>query len=197
MFREVIRKARHSGRAEHLARAALGLAGWWALTYRDEGTLAGVLLEAERAFGAVDSALHASVLARLAIELAWMHAPGYPELSETAVAMARRVGDATAFGWAVYARHTVVSECAQMRGLLALATEAAAMAEAVGDIGLDLVGRRCRIYDLLVLGDIKGVDVELATYTELAAQQGIKFHMWSALAYLNLPALRDGRFGEV
>jgi DNA-binding CsgD family transcriptional regulator/tetratricopeptide (TPR) repeat protein len=197
IFHQVIAAARQLHTPEHLARAALGLGGWLALTYHDEGTVAPVLQEADRALGETDSALHACVLARLAMELAWLNAPGYLELSERALAMAGRVGDPVAFAWSMHARHSVVADCTRIPDLLAVATAAVTMAETAHDPALSLMGRRWRIYDLLVLGDIAAAAVELSVYRELATEQRLVFHVWSACAYENLLALLAGRFETV
>src|SRR5262249_28678538 len=88
--------ARHQGAAEQLARAALGFGGRliaFAAVIRDE-TLIGLLEEALAALGGGDSPLRASILGRLAEEVAISDPYERREaLCEEAVAMARRGGE--------------------------------------------------------------------------------------------------------
>jgi DNA-binding CsgD family transcriptional regulator/tetratricopeptide (TPR) repeat protein len=144
--------------------------------------------------GPADSVLRACLLARLSMELAWLNAPGYVERAEEAVGVARRVGDSGALSCAMHALHSVVSTCERIPELLALADEALACAGASRNVEAELLARRWRVYDYLVLGDTAAAEAELAAYTELAQPRRSALHDWSAASYAGLRALLDGRF---
>jgi DNA-binding CsgD family transcriptional regulator/tetratricopeptide (TPR) repeat protein len=194
VYRDVVDAARHLGAVSVQGQATLGVAGWLALTYGEVGTVTAALQEAERALGPADSVLRACLLARLSMELAWLNAPGYVERAEEAVAVARRVGDPGALTWAMHALHSVVSACQRIPELLALADETLARAGGGRYVEGELLVRRWRVYDYLVLGDAANADAELAAYTELARPQRSALHDWSAESYAGLRALLDGRF---
>ena len=110
-LKQVAELARSVSAADLLARAALGLSpGLFAIEAGViDPLLISLLEEALTGLGTVDSALRASVLARLAIALVWSDAETRRDaLSHEALAVARRVGDPGTLGLALIARHGVL-----------------------------------------------------------------------------------------
>jgi DNA-binding NarL/FixJ family response regulator len=191
--------ARRIGAAEALARAALGLG----LEYTG-GIIVpveiGLLEEALVALGSADSPLRARVLARLAKALLFTpQTQRRFQLSEEAVAMARRLGDPATLAAVLYDHHLAIwgSEKAEVAGeRLAVATEVVGLAERIGDRAMALRGRGLRRTDLLELGDLAGFDADLAA-AERTAQELRQLHYhWQLPLARACRALLAGRFAE-
>jgi hypothetical protein len=178
------------GAPEVLARAVLGLglvvAG--GIVDPDEVRL---LEEARVALGGADSPLRARVLARLARALVYTpQAERRLALSEEAVALARRLGDAATLAAVLFDRHLAIwgaegAESAWER--LAMATEVVGLAERLGDHAMALRGRGLRRVDLLELGDLAGFDADLAAAERTAGELRQLHYRWQ------LPMARAGR----
>jgi DNA-binding CsgD family transcriptional regulator len=182
--------ARRIGAPEVLARAVLGLglvvAG--GIVDPDEVRL---LEEALVALGGADSPLRARVLARLARALVYTpQAERRLALSEEAVALARRLGDAATLAAVLFDRHMAIwgAEGADSaRERLAMATEVVDLAERLGDHAMALRGRGLRRVDLLELGDLAGFDADLAAAERTAGELRQLHYRWQ------LPMARAGR----
>jgi DNA-binding SARP family transcriptional activator/tetratricopeptide (TPR) repeat protein len=164
--------ARAMGDAERLATAALragplsytGIVGANADQVR-------LLEEARAALSSEDSHLRAMVTARLG--LVSVYAVGVPEpgvlrramaLSTEAVAMARRLGDRNALGYALNARFHALWGIEPAPERLAVGTELGQIADDVGDELLALHGHMWRVRELLAQGDIDAVNEEVARF---------------------------------
>jgi DNA-binding SARP family transcriptional activator len=172
-FREAADTARALGSARLLSQAALGFgaAGQMAGGIVDEA-LVDLLEEALAAVGDDDPALRARLLARLAIELSFSEArERRAELSGEAVEIARRVGDTRGLGFALVARHWSLWGPGNVQERLEAANDLLGLAESSGDERLAIAGHRWRMIDLLELGELDAVDIEIDAYAQIAAQR--------------------------
>jgi DNA-binding SARP family transcriptional activator/tetratricopeptide (TPR) repeat protein len=130
-----------------------------------------LLEEALAGLPAADSHLRARVTAQLAViivALTGVPAPGVLEralaLSSDAVAMARRLGDRLALGYALRARINVLWGIDPAPERLAGATELGEIAADVGDQFLALHAHMWRVREVLAQGDVHAVNEELARF---------------------------------
>ena len=133
----------------------------------------GLLNEARDLLPEGDSHLRAMVTARLGF--AFVRAPGTPlsddvtqglALNNEAVAMARRLGDRPALGYALNARMSVLWGVEPGAERLATAIELGEVAQELGDELLALHGHMWRLRELLVRGDVAAVTEEIVRYEE-------------------------------
>jgi DNA-binding SARP family transcriptional activator/tetratricopeptide (TPR) repeat protein len=172
-FRDAAEVARALGSPRLLAQAALGFgaAGQMAGGIVDEA-LVSLLEEALAAVGEGDPALRARLLARLVIELNFSEArERRAELSGEAVEIARRVGDTRGLGFALVARHWSLWGPGNVQERLEAANDLLGLAESSGDERLAIAGHRWRMIDLLELGEIDAVDIEIDAYAQIAARR--------------------------
>ena len=165
--------ARRERSPRELARAALGYGtvGQMSGGVVDAGVVA-LLEEALAALGEADAALRARLLARLAMELSFSEQrERRAQLSEEALRLARGVGDTRGLGYALVARHWSLWGPANVDERLVAANDLLRLAESTHDERLEMQGRRWRMIDLLELGDIDGVDVEIEAYERLAGRR--------------------------
>ena len=172
-FRQAADAARTLGSARLLAQAALG--------YGSAGQMAGgvhdadgvrLLEEALAAVGESDDSLRARLLARLAIELSFSdERERRAELSGEAVELARRVSDTSGLGFALVARHWSLWGPHNVQERLQAANDLLGLAQSSGDERLAIQGHRWRMIDLLELGEIDAVDVEIDAYAQIATRR--------------------------
>jgi predicted ATPase/DNA-binding CsgD family transcriptional regulator len=210
--------ARRIGAAELLARAGLGLGVEFTSGIVDPAKVGlleeaptarsgivdpievGLLEEALVALGENDSRLRARVLARLARAL--LSTPQLDrrlQLSQEAVALARRLGDPATLAAALYDRHLAIwgaDQPALAGERLAMATEVVDLAERTGDWAMALRGRGLRRTDLLELGDLAGFDADLAAAERTAEQLRQLHHRWPLPLAHATRAMLAGRFAE-
>ncbi len=196
-FHAAIRTARQLGDPVLLTRAALGVAGpWSALSRSDPGRVA-LLDEALEVLPEDDSPLRARLLARLSLELYYA---GEPELrmslSEEAVAVARRVGDARTLASCLDARHYALWLPENVEERLEVAAELRRVAEQTGDPELELQGAGWTIIDLMELGDIQGVDIQIAAASKLAEALHRPIWLWWTSLFRGARAQLAGEFDE-
>ncbi len=196
-FEAAAAAARTLGDPELEARAALGLAGPWSMLGRtDEATVAR-LEEALERLGDADTPLRARLLSRLAFELYYSGAPERRlEVTEAAVALARRLGDPATLAVCLDARHYALWRPETVEERLAVAAELRKIAEETGDPELELEGAAWTIIDLLELGDVRGADVQLAAATKLAEAVHRPLYAWWTTIVRSTRAQLDGRFDE-
>ena len=169
-FRRAADTARALGSAELLAFAALGYGapGQMAGGFVDEELVA-LLEEALEAIGDDDQALRARLVARLAIELSFSEArERRAELSSEAVELAREVGDPRGLGFALVARHWSLWGPGNVQERLEAANDLLGLAESSGDERLAIAGHRWRMIDLLELGELDAVDIEIDAFARTA-----------------------------
>ena len=165
--------ARAMGDADRLAAAALraGPLSYLGIVRANEEQVQ-LLEEARAALPAgEDSHLHAMVTARLGLVIVYtaeVPAPGALArsltLSDDAVAMARRLGDRIALGYALNARMHALWGIAPAPERLATGTELGEIADDIGDELLALHGHMWRIRELLAQGDVNAVSEEIARF---------------------------------
>ena len=190
---------------ERLARAALGYgAGMGGFEFgRVDETLVVLLQEARDALGdggaagPHDSALLARVLGRLATEHYYSdRAAERVELSEQAVAMARRLGDRATLGATLSARFLTMWGPENTEQRLQIASDVVALGEEVRDRELVLRGHVWRIVTLMELGDWVSADIELAVHARLADELRDPLHLWYVPLFRATRALLDGRLAD-
>ncbi|HEY2435940.1 MAG TPA: BTAD domain-containing putative transcriptional regulator [Solirubrobacteraceae bacterium] len=157
--------------------------------------------EALTALPADDSHLRSRVTAQLAliiVALSGVPAPGVLEraleLSSDAVAMARRLGDRLALGYALRARINVLWGIDPAPERLAAATELGEIAADVGDQFLALHGHMWRVRELLAQGDVDAVSDELARFD---ARDTGPVHPLEAAWSLNVGAMMALLAGDI
>jgi DNA-binding SARP family transcriptional activator len=196
-FSAAIRTARGLGDSVLLTRAVLGLAGPWSALSRSDPERVALLDEAMSALPEDDSPLRARLLARMSLELYYA---GEPELrlalSEEAVKVARRLGDPRTLAACLDARHYALWRPENTEERLAVAAELRRVAEQTGDPELELQGAAWTIIDLMELGDIDGVDIQIAAVSKLADALHRPIWLWWAGLFRATRALLDGRFDE-
>ena len=137
-----------------------------------DDTLVQMLEEALAAVGEQEPALRARLLARLAIELSFSdQRERRAELSGEAVDIARRVGDTSGLGFALVARHWSLWGPTNVQERLEAANDLLGLAERSGDERLAMQGHRWRMIDLLELGEMDAVDIEIDAYAQIAARR--------------------------
>jgi class 3 adenylate cyclase/DNA polymerase III delta prime subunit len=192
--------ARQMGDGERFARAALGYGvglGGFGYVDRADAELVKLLEEALITLGESESALHARVMARLAVELYYTHERERREaLSEEALRIARRVGDPSVLLVAMYSREKAIEGPDSVEERLVTASEMLELATNAGDRGMEFLSHHFRLATLLELGDIRGVDVELDACAHLAGELSQPVMLWQTCVFQAMRAMLAGRFEE-
>jgi tetratricopeptide (TPR) repeat protein len=197
-FQEAAQIARRLANAGQFARAALG-SGSWAMGVRygkvDEVQV-GLLEEALVMLGDADSPLRARVLAHLA--LACYHSPGERRLglSQDAVEMARRTGDAAAQLAALFSRSISLEGYEKAHERLEVATQIVAIAEQTGNKEMVLRGHYRRLRELMEFGDLAAVDREIEIYGRLADELRQPIYLWLKPFCRASRAMLQGHFAD-
>jgi DNA-binding CsgD family transcriptional regulator len=121
------------------------------------------------------------------------------QLSEEAVALARRLGDPATLVAVLFDRHLAIwgPDRAEVAGeRLAAATEVVGLADRLGDRSMALRGRGLRRIDLLEVGDLHGFDADLAAAEQTAQELRQLRHRWQLPLAHATRALLTGRFAE-
>jgi tetratricopeptide (TPR) repeat protein len=191
--------ARALGRPEDLGRAVLG--------YGTIGQMAGgvvdrvvveLLEEALAQLSEDDSVVRARLLARLATELSFSgQLDRRAALSAEAVAMATRLDDVGALGHALVARHWSLWGPENVSERLWAANDLLKLAERSGDQHLAIQGHQWRMIDLLEIGDIDAVDVEIAAYARLVEERQQLHRVWYVHLLKAMRMLLAGDFAGV
>jgi len=153
-----------------------------------------LLTEAQQRLGEADSPLRAQTLARLGIELYWSEPQQAVALSQQAVEIARRLGDAHTLIVALWGRHLAMRGPDSLEQRLADTREAIAIAEQAGERDFALEARFYGVADLLEAGNVGGADVALSEY--LAAEAELRDRYTRGLLLRGMRALMDGRLDE-
>jgi tetratricopeptide (TPR) repeat protein len=180
-YGEALELARVVGTAEDFARAVLGYAGLHE-TETPDGRRGPLLQEALARVPDGDSGLRARILSRLATEAARAGEPNRAvELGRDGLAMARRVGDPDALLFALRGWSTVLCQAIPERveETFALADELVAVAQRHGDLEHLVSGHGWRANTFLQLGDLPGLEAELALFAPLAERLREPFQLAS------------------
>jgi class 3 adenylate cyclase/tetratricopeptide (TPR) repeat protein len=188
--------ARRMGDGTRLARAAFGLGTEFTAGSVDDLEVS-LLEEARAVLGESDSTLKARVLARLAKALqSSPHPERRTQLSQAAVAMARRLDDPATLAAVLYEHHMATWGPDNLEERLAVATEVVHLAEAGGDQVMTLRGRGFLMADQLEQGDLAALERSLEVYDRAARQLG-QFHFsWHAPLFRAGQAVLQGRLDE-
>ena len=147
-----------------------------------------LLEEARAALPGRDSYLQAMVTARLGLVILVDPGQGVQKRSLTlnteAVAMARRLGDRSALGYALSARMHALSGIGSAPERLATGTELGEIADDTGDELLALHGHMWRVRGLLAQGDVDAVSEEIMRFRAResgpAHPREVSFHDYAA-----------------
>lgn len=197
--------ARLSGLGEHFARAALGFAGRNFVVTPGGAQQVTLLEEALVHLGLQDSILRVLVLSRLAIdrsEFDIQHAPRlrldpesrFHQLNDEAISIARRIGDPRTIARALLAKYVACSTHDNLAQRIALASEAVAVAAAVGDVEFEWWGTAFLLWDYAEAGDIEHERQALATMFDVTRKAPTPFREWGAFGQLAQVALREGDY---
>src|SRR5207244_3056959 len=123
---------------------------------------------------------------------------GEPELrmvlSEDAVAIARRIDDKRTLAHCLDARHYALWLPENVEERLEVAAELRRVAEQTGDPELELQGAGWTIIDLMELGDIQGVDIQIAAASKLADALHRPIWLWWTSLFRGARAQLAGEF---
>ena len=192
-LRLVARKAREAGAGDVLARSLLAMGGGVGGFEVDVFDLEqGPLLEdALRLLPDGDSALRAAVIARLSVASAAVASPDErATLADKATNMARRVGDVEAEVAALAAFCDARSGPAYVQERIEAAGRMLALAH--HHSLLELLGRRLRLRARLELGDLTGVDADIAAYARVADRLRSPTYSWLVPMWRGMRAVLDG-----
>jgi hypothetical protein len=199
VFRQAAAAGRDCGSADILARAALAWGsgqGGFEVPLHDATQIA-LLNEALAAVGSQPGVLRARLLARLSVALAGGEREDRREgISEEAIDTARATGDALALGHALAAHCDAIAGPDHSERRRTEAGEIVFLASLVGDRQLELLGRRLRAVALLEIGDITGFDVEVARFSDVAADLRQPTYGWYVPLWHGLRSLMRGDLEE-
>jgi eukaryotic-like serine/threonine-protein kinase len=189
--------ARELGEDDAFARAACDVAALSEAGTFDRG-IVDLVEEALEGAGAAESALRSKLLSALAAEYYWEDPVGKAEpLSQEALELARKLGDDAAVASALVRRQFVGGNDAEgSRRRLAEADEIFELGRRMGERELEVRAHAYRLRSYLELGDIAGVDRELAAYAALASKLRQPQHLWHIPLLRATRALIDGRFED-
>jgi tetratricopeptide (TPR) repeat protein len=200
-FVEVAGLARQIGRADLLARAALGYGtglGGYARSVRADETLVELIEEALEALGPADSVLRARLLARLSVELYHTaERERRDRLSLEAVEMADRLEVPAVRLTARYARQwSGLGPDVPLADRLTDASELVELAYSVGDADVAYHGHLLRMLALVEQGELDAADEEHVRAANLVEQLRMpSLAPWMRL-YESMRAWMAGRFAE-
>ncbi|WP_028059144.1 ATP-binding protein [Candidatus Solirubrobacter pratensis] len=194
-FQAAIRTARQLGDPVLLGRGALGAAGPWSMLSRSDPERVRLLEDALEALPPDDSPLRARLLARMSLELYYA---GEPELrmalSAEAVEIARRIDDPRTLAQCLDTRHYALWLPENVEQRLEVAAELRRVAQETGDPELELQGAGWTIIDLMELGDIQGVDIQIAAASKLAEALHRPIWLWWTSLFRGARAALAGEF---
>jgi DNA-binding SARP family transcriptional activator len=188
-FRETLLEAadlaRGVGDAESLVRAALsnGL-GFGAVDGEVDHDRIAVLEAALEAVGDADSLWRAQLLATLASELTFaVDVSRRRELSDEALAIARRVGDTATLFRVLNLRYTAIWTSDALDERLSNTAEALDLAARIGDPLARYMATVWRYEALVEAGMVDEAEAMVAALTELAERVGLPHLRWTALMH--------------
>ncbi|HEX4759849.1 MAG TPA: AAA family ATPase [Thermoleophilaceae bacterium] len=186
---EAAEAARHAGRADLQARAALEFGAFALSPGSVDHELVALLNHALEALEPGDSALRVRLLARLAVALYWSdEVDRRLRLADEAVAMAERLDDSGSRVFALANRQAAWSSPDRTPDCLDTAEKLFELSEEIGGLEESLLSARIRqIGYLLEMDDLDGASAAIATLGRLAES----FHDPRAQAYLPLERSRQ------
>jgi tetratricopeptide (TPR) repeat protein len=198
-YLEAAALAREAGLGDRLASAAIGYAGitGYHFSGRRDDRLVALLEEALTALPPGDSEMRVRLLARLSVAVYWSDLDGRRfELSEAAVAMARRLRDPTTLALAIHSRRYAQWGPDNFEQRLADATQSRTLAFEANELELAVSASRWRVTDLLEDGDVAAADRELDSHAALAERLHQPFILAHTTQFRALRAIMQGRFRD-
>lgn len=199
-FQEAAAVARCTGAAEDLALAALGFeeTAWRPGLPGDAAVQ--LCEQALQALGERDSAMKARVLGGLTRALAFTDAWSRATTSSRqAIDIARRLGDSVTLTATLrvclYARY-VRWRPEHIEDRLAAATEMVRLGEQVDDKSILSEAYLWRLFDLMALGDLPGIEAQLEAHTRLAEQLRQPFYLYNDASFRAMTAIFRGQFSD-
>jgi tetratricopeptide (TPR) repeat protein len=183
---------------ERLAAAALGFGHQPSfVTAGDvDDELVGMLEEALALLGAGDSALTATVMARLGWDLYYWDWHRANALARDAVAMARRIQDPVALGYALRALRGASLGFVPLDERVTMAEEMIDLGETSGDRELTLWGRIWRVCDLAESGDRSAAEAEMTAFERAVRRLRIAAFEWWPALWKGMRAVLEGRLDD-
>jgi hypothetical protein len=187
--------ARTNGRAEELARAALGPGGFEVRMF--DHRQIHLLHESLAAVGEQNSATRARLLARLAVAETFVKDPARRrQTSSQAVAVARHLEDPAVLGIALAAHLDTIAGPSHVDERLRLTTELIGLAASLADRELEALALRFRVVALLEQGDLAAVSGAINTYAAVAEALGSPLFTWYVPLWRSALALAEGDDAE-
>jgi tetratricopeptide (TPR) repeat protein len=188
--------ARRLGDAEALGRAALGYGGLfvWSAA-RGDLQLIPLLEDALASVPESDSALRARLMARLSCAV--RDQPDRErglQLSEEAVAMARRLDDPRTLASTLDARCILITDPRSTERFAETAREVIALADEIGELERAFTGNLYLMASLLELGDIEGTKRALDALIQHGEGLRVPTFSWGSAELEAVLALFEGRF---
>ena len=199
VYLDVAAIAREQRLPDQLAAAAIGYAGMTGYHFsgRRDDSLVSLIEEALAALTQGDSELRVRLLARLAVGLYWSDLDGRRfELSEEAVAMARRLREPATLAMAIHSRRYAQWGPDNFEQRLADATQCLQLALEANDLEVAVSARRWRFTDLLEDGDAAMAERELDAHDALAQRLRQPFLLGLTTQFRALWAIMQGRFAD-
>ncbi|MEO6030126.1 MAG: AAA family ATPase [Candidatus Binatia bacterium] len=196
-FRRAADAARGLGRADLLARAALGFGGRLEFGLpRDDAGLA-LLEEARDGLGDAHPALRVRIVSRLVGAAPYSDSLAMRDaLSRSAVELARRLDDPATLVVALGARAWALLGPDHVSERLAIATELVALAAETGDPNTAFLAHQMRFDANLALGEIAAADTEVAALAAVAEELAQPIERFFVVSIRAARALSDGRYDE-
>ncbi len=194
-FRQAAELARSTDDGELFARAAIGFESTcWRPGLNDQGALA-LLAEAVDLLGPEDSVLRCRLLTALSRahdELHGHHDRGRAA-RDSAIAMARRIGDDAGLAIVLSASYWSDQPRSEVLEMLA---EARALAADLGDLELEAEAMEWRIAALMAMGEMEAASLDLSVVLEQASRTRQPFICHVAEHYASALALMEGRLAD-
>jgi tetratricopeptide (TPR) repeat protein len=196
-FQRAADAARTLGRADLLARAAIGFGGRLEFGLpRDDAALA-LLEEARAAIGDAHPDLRVRIVSRLVGSAPYSDSLATRDaLSRSAVELARRLDDPATLVVALGARAWALLGPDHVSERRAIATELVALAERTGDPNTAFLAHQMRFDANLALGEIAAADAEVAALARVAEELAQPVERMLVAAMRAGRALSDGRYDE-
>jgi DNA-binding SARP family transcriptional activator len=197
-FLEAAAIARRFALPRQLARAAAGYGGahMWGRAGSDT-VLVPLLEESLDALGDEDDALRARLLARLAGAIRDEHSPARRNaLSKEALELARETGSPAALVWALDGRSAAIIAPDTIEECVLLANEFCEVSERSGDQERLAYALDHRRTVLVMVGDLKSVEVDLALERDIVEQLKQPGQLWQVRAAEAMLAIANGELDE-
>ena len=195
-FAEARQLAREAKNWRLFARAVLGVGLLPGTPGAVDYSFISQLEEALEQIGPVDTALRALVMGRLAEALQWSdQAERRNALAQEAIECSRRLDDRETLMDALYRTHVALSGPETVEVRLSASTELLQLTRVSKQPRAEMRARYMRIRDLLEVGDVPQVRIEVDAYAQLARQLQQQ-HVGITEAAFAMLALLDGRFND-